>query len=107
MKSSALRLSLLTLSLATLSFNSYAMDGEATYNKACKMCHASGAMGAPATGKKMDWEARIAKGMDTLNSNSINGFRGFRGMMPAKGGYPNLTDDEVKAAVAFMVAASK
>ena len=105
MKSPALALSLLSLSLATFSFNAQASDAEAVYNKACKMCHASGAMGAPATGKKADWEARIAKGIDTLNSNSINGFRGFRGMMPAKGGHPKLTDDEVKAAVAFMVSA--
>lgn len=103
MKSSALPLSLLALSLATISFNSYAMDAEATYNKACKLCHASGAMGAPMTGKKADWEARIAKGMDTMYSNAINGFRGFRGMMPAKGGHPNLSDDEVKAATDFMV----
>ena len=79
------------------------MNGEETYNKACKMCHASGAMGAPTTGKKADWEARIAKGMETMENNAINGFRGFKGMMPAKGGYSDLSDDEVKAAVAFML----
>ena len=103
MKSPALALSLLSLSLVTFSFNAQADGGETTYNKACKMCHASGAMGAPMVGKKVDWEARLAKGIETLETNSINGFRGFKGMMPARGGYPKLTDDEVKAAVAFMV----
>jgi cytochrome c5 len=45
--------------------------------------------------------------MDTLNSNSINGFTGKTGMMPARGGNAALSDDEVKAAVAYMVAHSK
>ena len=106
MNASILGLSLLTLSLASFSFNSYAADGEGAYNKACKMCHGGGAMGAPITGKKADWEARIAKGTETLENNAINGFRGFKGYMPPRGGSKKLSDDDVKAAVAFMLSAN-
>lgn len=80
-----------------------ANNGAAIHDKACKMCHGAGMMGAPKTGDKAAWTARIAQGMDTLNTHAIKGFKG----MPAKGGKAALTDDEVKAAVAYMVEASK
>ena len=78
-------------------------DGEKVYNKACKMCHGSGMMGAPKTGDKAGWEARIAKGMDVLNDSAINGI----GKMKPKGGKKSLSDDDVKSAVAYMVEQSK
>lgn len=80
-----------------------ASDGAAVYDKACKMCHGAGMMGAPKTGDKAAWTSRIAQGMDTLNEHAIKGFKG----MPAKGGKSALSDDDVKAAVAHMVEASK
>lgn len=78
-------------------------EGEATYKKACKMCHSSGMMGAPKTGDAAAWADRIAQGNDTLYSHAINGI----GKMKAKGGKKSLSDEAVKAAVDYMVAQSK
>ncbi len=80
-----------------------ASDGEKVYKKACKMCHGAGMMGAPKMGDAAAWADRIAKGMDTLNDHAINGF----GKMKPKGGKKSLSDDDVKAAVAYMVESSK
>ena len=81
--------------------------GEAAYKKTCVMCHGSGVGGAPKTGDAADWGARAAKGTDQLYTHAIAGFTGEKGMMPPKGGNAALTDDEVKAAVDFMVSKSK
>jgi cytochrome c5 len=81
-------------------------SGKDVYNSACFACHGTGAAGAPKVGDKDAWSARIAKGMDVLNDHAINGFTD-KGVMPAKGGNPALSDDAVKAAVEYMVAESK
>lgn len=77
--------------------------GKETYTKACNACHGTGAAGAPVLGNQAQWENRIAKGMETLYDHSINGFNA----MPAKGGWANLSNEEVKAAVDYMVAESR
>lgn len=81
------------------SMSAAAADGEAIYNKVCKMCHASGMMGAPVVGDAAAWTDRIAQGIDTLNSNAINGI----GKMKPKGGKKSLSDEDVIAAVTYMV----
>lgn len=81
--------------------------GKKVYGMTCSMCHASGAAGAPIPGNKDEWGPRIAKGMDLLYQHSIEGFTGEMGMMPAKGGNPSLSDDEMKAAVDYMVDLSR
>ncbi len=81
--------------------------GEKVYKQACSSCHDEGISGAPKIGDSAAWAERIAKGMETLNKNAINGFTGEAGMMPAKGGLSSLSDDEVKAAMEYMVAQSK
>lgn len=73
--------------------------GKAVVDKACAMCHASGAMSSPKLGSADDWAPRIEKGLETLYENAINGLN----MMPARGGNPSLTDDDVKAAVDHML----
>lgn len=78
-------------------------DGEATYKKACKMCHGSGMMGAPKTGDAAAWADRIAQGNDTLYDHAINGI----GSMKPKGGKKSLSDEDVKAAVDYIVSQSK
>ena len=73
--------------------------GETIYTATCQACHGAGVLGAPKIGDKALWEPRIAKGMDVLYASSINGIK----MMPARGGNAALKDDEMKAAVDYMV----
>lgn len=82
-------------------------DGEAVYKKACITCHGAGIAGAPKLGDAADWGPRIAQGDALLLEHAIKGFTGQKGMMPAKGGFVTLSDDEVKAAIDYMVAATK
>lgn len=81
----------------------HAAEGEAPYKQVCVMCHGAGVAGAPKVGDKAAWEPRVAQGKDTLYKHAIEGFSGQAGMMPAKGGNPSLSDDQVKAAVDFLV----
>ncbi len=96
------------LGVATMSYASLstASDGEAVYKKVCKMCHGGGIAGAPKVGDTAAWVPRIAKGIATLEEHAIKGFKG-KANMPAKGGRSSLSDEEVKAAVAFMVKGSQ
>ena len=74
-------------------------SAEDVYNKGCLACHTSGAAGAPKFRIAADWTARLALGTELLYSNAING----KGAMPARGLCPNCSDDEVKAAVDYMI----
>lgn len=76
-------------------------SGEDVYNGACMACHATGAAGAPKVGDAVAWADRIAKGMDALYASGVNGVPGT-GMI-AKGGCGACSDDEIYAAVDFMV----
>jgi cytochrome c5 len=79
------------------------LTGPQVYNESCINCHASGLAGAPMTGDAAAWTPRIAKGMDVLIEHALNGFQGDTGFMPAKGGFVNLSDDEVRSAVQYLV----
>ncbi len=81
--------------------------GKGVFGKTCSMCHAAGVAGAPKPGDKADWGPRIAQGNEVLYKHAIEGFTGAKGMMPARGGGASLSDDEVKAAVDYMVAQSR
>lgn len=78
--------------------------GEGVYRQSCASCHDQGIAGAPRLTDTADWQERLQKGMETLNDNAINGYQGETGVMPPKGGNPSLSDDEVEAAVAYMIA---
>ena len=80
-------------------------SGEDVYNAACMACHTTGAGGAPVLGDVAAWADRIAKGNDALYNAGINGVPGT-GMI-AKGGCMNCSDEEITAAVDFMVAGSQ
>ena len=84
-----------------------AVAGKAVYDKACQACHNMGVAGAPKVGDAAAWVDRIATGVESMNSNAINGYQGASGVMPAKGGKMSLSDDEVKNAVAYMVESSR
>ena len=77
--------------------------GEQVVTQVCALCHSTGMMSSPKLGSADDWAPRIEKGVDVLYSNAINGFN----MMPARGGRPDLSDDDVKAAVDHMLANAK
>jgi cytochrome c5 len=80
-----------------------AVSGESVYQSSCMACHAAGVAGAPRLGDADAWADRIDQGIETLYTHSIDGFQGDTGMMPPKGGNTSLSDDEVKAAVDYMV----
>ncbi len=75
------------------------IDGEGIYGNVCSACHESGAAGAPIRGDEEAWAERTEQGFATLLDHAINGI----GAMPAKGGNASLSDEEVEAAVAYMV----
>ena len=82
-------------------------DGKKVYEGLCKNCHGTAIPGIPQLGDKAAWEPRIAQGKDTLYQHVLNGFSGKSGMMmPPRGGGTN-TDDEIKAAVDYMVSNSQ
>lgn len=78
------------------------LDGGQLYNQYCAICHKAGLNAAPKYGSKPLWAKRIAQGRDTMYANAINGLRG----MPPRGGFADLTDEEVKAATDYMVRAA-
>jgi cytochrome c5 len=78
-------------------------EPKAIYDKYCFSCHATGAAGAPKLGDAAAWSDRIAKGMDTLYTHSIQGFRG----MPPKGLCMDCSEEEIKATVDYMVEQSQ
>lgn len=77
--------------------------GKSVYDSACAACHTAGVAGAPKTGDKGAWAARIKAGMEALYTTALKG----KGAMPPKGGNPGLADGDVKAAVDYMVGQSK
>ena len=84
-----------------------ASAGLEVYQRSCALCHDNGIGGAPTPADTSDWSVRIGQGADTLYAHAINGFQGGSGMMPAKGGFMQLSDDEVKAAVDHMMEQSR
>lgn len=78
--------------------------GKRIYGATCAMCHASGLAGAPRPGDKAAWAIRGAQGKDTLYKHAIEGFTGEAGLMPPKGGNASLGDEDVRAAVDYMLA---
>jgi cytochrome c5 len=100
-------LSILAMAGLIASAPAMASDGQAVYESTCKMCHGAGLMGAPKFGDKADWGTRMAQGIDTLKDHAVKGFKGSKGMMPPKGGKSGLSNEEVHAAVSYMVDAAK
>lgn len=72
--------------------------GQEVVTAVCSMCHAAGLMESPKLGDKGQWAPRIAQGYETLVKHAIEGIRN----MPARGGNPDLSDNEIASAVAVM-----
>lgn len=81
------------------------LGGEEVYNMACVVCHGAGVAGAPKFGDKAIWGPHLAKGIDVLHQSALKGVQGTAGVMPAKGGRVDLSDQSVINAVDYMVGA--
>ena len=75
------------------------VNGESVYNGLCMACHGAGVSGAPIPGSDLMAAREAEKGLDGLVQNAINGLNA----MPARGGNPALTDEQIQAAVEFML----
>ena len=75
------------------------INGEQVYQQVCSACHTAGVLNAPKPGDTVAWEPRLAKGLDTVYANAINGI----GAMPPKGGRVDMSDEAIKAAVDFLL----
>jgi len=87
-----------TVVALTFSTTANAADGKAIVEKACATCHAVGVANAPKTGDKSAWDARKVKGIDVLLASIKNGLNA----MPAGGMCNDCSDDDYKAAIAYM-----
>ena len=83
------------------------LTGPQVYNEACIICHGGGIGGAPVVADVAAWTDRIAQGPDLLYDRAINGYTGTAGFMPQKGGRLDLSDQEVRDAVDYMVTESQ
>ena len=72
--------------------------GEQIVTGACGNCHLTGEGGAPKIGDKAAWTKRMSQGIDAVTASAIRGHGG----MPARGGFPDLTDAEIRAAILYM-----
>lgn len=93
----------LEVNLASAGASTEAATGMDIYKTACFACHGTGAAGAPKLGDSAAWSARIAQGEDILLDHALKGFKG----MPPKGGRMDMSDDDIAAAVDYMVSESQ
>jgi len=80
--------------------------GKNIYTSNCAVCHTTGSAGAPRL-TDSSWTDRKLQGMNILVEHAVKGFQGKVGYMPAKGGSLSLKDEEVSAAVLYMVSETK
>jgi len=82
-------------------------EGRSVWMGTCRKCHLMGVAGAPAVTNFTEWDQRIAKGKEALYHSALNGIKGPDGKyrMPPHGGNRRLTDDQVRSAVDYKVAA--
>ncbi len=79
-----------------------AASGVTIYQAKCSACHDSGAGQAPRVSVPDDWPARAARGRAAIYDSAIKGIPATA--MAAKGGFAELSDADVRAAVDYMLA---
>ena len=77
-----------------------AADGKAVYDKSCGGCHNNM---APKLGDKEKWAPLSKQGTDALVASVVKG----KGAMPPKGGAASASNDDIKAAVEYMLSKAK
>lgn len=78
------------------------LDGELIYNNVCSACHNAGRPVGPNPTRE-EWAPRIAQGLEILNKHAVEGYKGQVGQMPAKGGRPDLSEEQIKVSIEYMV----
>ncbi len=58
-------------------------------------------------GNKKQWAPRIAQGLTVLIDHATYGYSGSTGVMPPRGGNPELADDQLTLAVSYMISQSQ
>jgi cytochrome c5 len=86
--------------LILCSGGAWAADGQAVFDQNCAACHK---MLSPKFGDKAAWAPRIKLGADALVASVIKG----KGGMPPRAGKPGLSDDDIKAAVEYVISHSQ
>lgn len=77
-----------------------AMSPQATYESACQSCHLAGVLESPKLEDTAQWKMRVQeRSVGGLYTSVING----RGNMPAKGGRVDLSDENIKLVVDYML----
>jgi cytochrome c len=94
---------LISLLSIFLSSTAAATNGTSVYEQNCKVCHGEGIAGAPRSGEIDVWKERLPKGIDAMVTIVIEGVQGYSGAMPPRGGNPNLSDDQIREAVQYML----
>jgi len=84
--------------------NEALQQGRDLWLENCEGCHGYGIADAPIPMQPGDWRHRVIKEREVLYRHAIEGFIGEDySMMPARGGNEQLNDDQVKAAVDYML----
>ncbi len=73
--------------------------GKEVYQAACFACHETGVAGAPQSGNKEDWSFRLNYPMHVMYRSALEG----RGGMPAMGGHPEYSNEEIRLAVDYLI----
>lgn len=75
------------------------IHGKRVVENSCAACHTGKVPGAPVIGNAEDWRARLVQGEEVLVQHAIQGYKA----MPPKGGNFNLSDEDIAAAVAYLI----
>jgi cytochrome c5 len=74
--------------------------GQETYEQYCTVCHKEGLAGAPKFRNEQDWKPRlVGRTIDDLVASSIKGLNA----MPTKGTCLKCSDEDLKAAISYML----
>jgi cytochrome c5 len=77
--------------------------GKKVFSEKCVACHGVGKRGAPMLKDVNDWHRRTLQGIEVLVEHAVDGHK----RMPPKGGFAELSDEDVAAAVTYIVHESR